>query len=178
MTVSILSMTLASPFAWLITWESDTPGATFSVYIDGVLAARGSMTEIRVPVSGRSPVIEIRDDAADPTKHPSDRVRIQWRASTMAGGEPGDGIDHYRVEQWVDPDWVEQARVLEEGLGYYAWTSGPLADGQSFSFRVVAVADIGAESTEAELDTLMVRLPDPPAVTATWDAGDGEVTIQ
>jgi hypothetical protein len=52
---------------------------------------------------------------------------------------------------------------------YFAWESRFLEDSASHRFRVVPVGQNGNEGTSREFLVLMVRIPDPPEVTYTYN---------
>jgi hypothetical protein len=60
----------------------------------------------------------------------------------------------------------------------FTWRSRVLEDGATHRFRVVPVGQNGNDGTEQLFTLLMVRIPDPPAVTYTYNgAGAPTVTI-
>jgi len=158
--------------AWRLAWVSSVVGATFYLYRDGVLVLTTRLTSTVVAVGGsESPVYEVLDDAAErpAAAHPPYAV-LAWYASPAAA--------EYRVEELLAGEWTERTVVPDDGSGYFTWRSGVLADGQTHQFRVTPIGDNGNTGTAKSWSLLMVRVPDVPLVTYTYNgAGAGTVTI-
>jgi hypothetical protein len=172
MAITSLTCTRTGPSSARLTFTSSLATPTFYVWRDGRLlgATENGFWDVLV-MAGEYPVFEVFDDAATPplSRFP-DHVDVQW----FTGGAL---VAHYLVEQLVDAAWLLRARIAESGKGYYHWLSPRLADDTTYQFRVKAVSTIGAESLAASLTILLVRVPDPPAVTFTYDADTGLVTL-
>jgi len=171
MTVQNLTASRVGAAAWRITWTSDQPSPTYRVYRDGVLVTTTVAESITIAVGpAESPVIEVLDDpAAIPmTTHPR-RLSLAWYHTDLA--------EHYRVEQYIDSAWVYRAKLTDDGRWYFRWTSAVLDDVTTHTFRIIAVAVDGNQSTAVSLAALMVRHPDVPDATFTYDPDDGTLLV-
>jgi hypothetical protein len=169
--ITDLSIMYAGPLAWRLRWASDDPDATFRVYRDGQLIAQTEQTEAIVAVvPGTAPVFEVLDD---PDEEPSDGfppyVTLQW-AQTAETAE-------YRVEELVSAVWTTLATIPDENAAYYRWTSEPLDDVSSHSYRIVPVGTNGNDGTPLTFAVLLVRVPDPPDMTMSYFSGAGLLTF-
>jgi hypothetical protein len=166
-----LSLTPAGTFAWRLAWTGDDADATYRVFRDGRLLATTRLTELLVGATGGAPpVFEVLDDPeAEPAAGFPATATLAWYASA--------GAARYRVEQDVGGNWTEVDALPDDGSGYFRWTSDALADVTAYDFRVVPVGANGNDGTPLEYAVLMVRVPEPPAVAYSYDAGTGNVTI-
>lgn len=169
--ITSLTATRTGPTTWRLNWTSDETNPTFYVYRDGVLIAQTTAVEweVTVPAGGAAPVFEVLDADDEPTQGYPATVVLAWYAAA--------GAASYRVEQLDGVDWVEQAEVTDDGLGYLTWQSGTLADGTTHEFRVIPVGSNGNDGTAQAFDVLMVRYPDPPAPTIAYDPNAGTATL-
>ncbi len=172
MTVSDLAAQRLAPNTWRLSWSSDLGAPLFYVYRDGILVV-GPITPtylvVRVP-DGESPVFDVIDqDGVAPDAAYPGRVTVAWWGV--------DGADHYVVREYVGAAWVDRKTFWPTQADYYKWLSARLADSTLHTFRVVAVGADGNESTAAEREVYMVRHPDEPAVTFTYDDQTGNVTV-
>ncbi len=109
-----------------------------------------------------------------PMPYPA-RVTLAWYRS--------DGAHHYRVDQYVDDAWemvdrIPGARYHWVRHGWYlTWRSARLHDAAQVRYRVVPEAAQHSPGAAVELETLMVRHPDPPAPTYSYDDETGLVTV-
>lgn len=177
------------PAFWRLDFASDVPNATFRIYLNGVRVGTRAGTEeppgsgndvtgffvLSVP-EGSSPVIDVLDDdtAAAPDGNP-DYVTLVWYSP--GGPLSAATVDYYRIDENIGSIWTETAYVPDTGAGYFTWTSEPLADGVTHQFRVVPVGQNGNPGTAVTFLMLVVRYPDPPAVTYAFNPGTGTVTI-
>jgi len=170
--ITSLSITRVSPVAVQLSFASSLADPTFYIWRDGSLIATTTASTYldMVPV-GACPIYDVFDDAADePSEVYPAYLHLQWRAV--------DNADYYRVERHNGSQWVEQVRITDDGrAGYYHWYSPRLEDDTTHQFRVVAVTDDGTESTALTLSALMVRHPDPVAVSLSYDSQTQKLTI-
>jgi len=153
---------------WRVSWTGSAD--LYYVYVDGVLAATTSQTWYDLTVGvGQSPMVDVLDDsAATPDETFPAGITLAWYSV-------GGGVAQYRIDKYIDGQWVEQATVSD--AWYQVWRSGTLADDTDHQYRIVPIGTNGNEGTAVEYIALVVRNPDPPAVTMAYDAGDGTVTI-
>ena len=160
-----------SASAFLLRWDSTVEGATFYVYRDGELLATTSLNEWLVTVeAGEAPVFDVLDDAAaSPEPAFPGYLVLTWYAVA--------GAHRYLVQEDVAGTWTTFKTVLEDGSGYYLVSTRFLEDATVHTFRVLPVGTNENDGTAATLICLMVRNPDPPDVSFSYDSGTGAVTI-
>jgi hypothetical protein len=73
----------------------------------------------------------------------------------------------------VDP----AAAGLFFGRRYFTWLTRVLEDQAQHQFRVTPVGSNGNAGAAKNFAVLMTRIPDPPSVSYSYDAGTGAVTI-
>ena len=159
---------------WRVSWSSSLTDPTFYVYRDGLQVATTRATSIDLVVQpGEQPVIEVLDSASEsPLPSRPGNLTLAWYASA---GTPV--VDYYRVDEYVAAAWTERVRVQETGAGYYTWRSRFLEDVTEHQFRIVAVGENGNEATAASFTCLMVRHPDVPSVTYSYDKVTDKITV-
>jgi len=112
--------------------------------------------------------------ASAPAAYP-DRRTLWWVRSVDAAG-----AESYRVEQQKDGgNWTEVATLdALEGQWTYEYITARLDDLASYAWRVIPVDRAGNDGTAITLDAeLVVRTPDAPEYTATFDSGTDRVTF-
>ncbi len=157
---------------WKLTFSSDLSEPTFFIYRDGVLWNTTQNTEINVYIDAEeTPVFDIFDSANDvPGLAFPGRAVLNWDA-TIATKE-------YRIEEFVAAVWKLRQVIKDNGQGYFRFQSRWLEDVTSHQFRVIAVGENGNDSIARTLTVFMVRNPDPPRVTFSYDgAGPKTVTM-
>jgi len=172
MSVTALTITQTSPLGWRLAFTSDDATPTFYIWRDGALLGTTPLAyfDVVVPI-GTHPVFAVYDDADEsPLRSYPAALTLQWRRDTAA--------ETYLVEHYDGAEWDTVATVHERGeRGYYQWTTPPLADAATHQYRVSAVASDGNTSTATALSALMVRHPDPVAVTITYSSDTTKLTI-
>jgi len=171
MTVTIATPEQIDAQNWRVTWTSDVEDPTYYVRRDGELIATTSQTAMFFFVeSGESLSLEVLDDADEVAAagYPG-RITLTW----------GDvaATDHYRVEEYVAAAWTLRTTVTDDGSKYFTWNSRYLEDCTTHQFRIIPVGTNGNQGTALTLTVLMVRHPDVPDVTYSYDSGDAKVTI-
>lgn len=151
-----------------------TPPVTLYVWLDGAFAysieSADGTAEITLPLDQQVDV-EVTDVAgAIPPFGAAARFTLTWLSI--------EGATLYRVDRYVDGDWVEQSPspVPAQGQRCFRWQSERLADGEIHRFRIVPMDNAGNEGDALEFQGRMVRKPDLPRITATVD-GTGELTV-
>lgn len=160
-----------------ISFVSDaTPPIPFRVYVGGVLVsswtAPTTAGEINLTIPpGDAPFVEVLDKAcANPSIAYPGRITLQWTTVTSAA--------RYRIDEYVATVWTERATLTDNGEGSFSWVSRWLEDVTTHQFRVVPISSAANEGTPITQTVLMVRHPDPPSVTYTYNgAGTPTVTI-
>lgn len=155
-----------------ITFSSDLGGTpTFFIYVDGKLVSEQQHTDYIVYLSaGHSPHIMILDalDAEHIERFPG-RIMAQW-SDTAA-------TDHYRLEEFISAAWVLRAKIPDLGESLFKWFTRYLEDVATHQIRLIPVGTNGNQGTAISVGILMVRFPDIPDVSYTYNSGDAKVTI-
>lgn len=154
-----------------LTWSSDGEDPTYYIWIDGVFAYETSLTEGVFPiVPGAAAIIDVFDSS-------SDEPSVAYPGRFLIGWWPSDAVDYYRIDEYYDSAWLERARVIDNGEGFFTWRTRFLEDVTSHQFRIVPVGTDGNEGTATTFTSLMVRHPDPPDVSYSYDSGTTKITI-
>ena len=156
---------------WLLVWSSGLEDPVFHVYRDGLFLYSTSRTSgVFVARPSDTLVIEVRDDAAIAETAAETAVDFSWQAVS--------GADKYRVEEYVDAAWVPRVIIADEGLESHRYRTARLGDGTTQQFRVTPIATDGNEGTPSTFNVAIARIPDPPAVTFTYDDETNKVTVE
>lgn len=152
-----------------------TASANVRIYNQGRLqeeftaTADGTGEFLVAAATDEYPFIEIIDrDDQNPTPAFPGRFTIAWYDAS--------GALSYTIQEYVGGVWTDRQTIQADGRLSYDWQSRWLEDSTAHQFRVRATGP-GGTSTLASFTALMVRHPDAPSVTYTYDAGTGEVTV-
>lgn len=175
MAASITEIRRLARGSWRYTWSGTSP---FYVYQDGVSRYNGSTTLTTDIFLNNSdyepPQIEIVDSTGSTATmqqvlYPPYFV-FQWRWA-------------YRAEQYVirqydsdSGDYEDRQTIREDGSGYYQFQTQALADATMHLWKVVA-QDGALNESELDFSMEMIRNPDPPALSFSYSAATGNVTI-
>jgi hypothetical protein len=170
MAVTLQEPVQVGPNAYRLTWSSELSDPVFRIYRNGVLVTQTRATSwvFHMPPK-ETHDIEIFDDAAEVSRGgraPS--VALQW--------VPVAGAEDYLVEQFITGEWTPVGVVQEVGATQNSLLIDALADVTTHDFRVTARNPRGA-STPATVDFTLVRTPDAPEVSMTYDDGTKKVTV-
>ena len=151
------------------TWTGTAPFRVFSYQTFEYLYESTDLTEITMASSGgRVPAIEVFDSTEttvipEGLLYPAKAI-LQWRGYQLA--------TLYRIDKYVSAAWVQQDTIIEDGRGYYRYTS-PVAD-DSISqeiFRIVTIDATGSE-TASSITPLIIRNPSSPIFSSiTYNSG-------
>ncbi len=172
MAVSQPTLTQLGPTRFRIDYTSDLGGTpTFYVYIDGSIVATTTATffEFTVPIGNQIQIEVFDDDGDNPEESFDSSALLRWAGVDDATG--------YRVKQYVDAAWVVKGFLLHNSSGVFQFRTAMLADCVTHQFQIVPIDANGKEGEPLELDLEMVRYPDTPTLTATWNEGLGELVI-
>lgn len=171
MTVTINNPQRLSEDTYLLSWSSTETDPAYYIYRDGELIDTTFAETYAVTIEeGESPVFEILDDVdAVPIPGYPARQEICWLPATSA--------ESYRIDEYVDSAWVQRDSVPDDGSPFFSWTTRPLEDVTTHLFRVTPVGANGNDGTSKTYSIAMVRCPDPPDVTITYDDETGTLTI-
>ena len=160
---------------WLVEVSSDLTNPTFYWYMDGELRAITREGRYVFPVAeGESAEIEVLDDAnSAPQPVFPGRIDLEWAPVTA-----GAAVDYYRVDEYVGAVWTERARVKHvAGAHYYTYRTRLLEDQTTHQFRIVPVGVNGNEGTAATMSFPVVRRPDPPELSMSYNPATRTVTF-
>jgi hypothetical protein len=173
---STLTVQKCGTISWRYDWTGTPPFKLFSLGRD--LLNGGTTTDTSKVFQSDAyepPVIEVQDStefANEPlTMEYPPNVTLQWRGIA--------GAARYLVEQYVGAAWVAVVggNVPETKRGYVTFPTQFLTDCTTPKFRVTPYDINGYAGTAVEFEAFFVRLPDTPAVTMTYDADTGDLTI-
>lgn len=155
-------------------WVSDQVDPTYYEYVDGVLVSSGPQTWRDLWLApGEMVQFEVLDSPSETPEpaYPS-RAWLAWYADAV------DPAYRYRVDEYVDSEWVQVGAVLPQlGQTYFTWLSRVLEDETTHQFRVVPVAFNGEDGLPLLITVPVVRRPDPPTWTGAYDSGTGNLTV-
>lgn len=156
---------------WRLSWSSDLGGTpTFSIYIDGVLFLQTTNTSHEFFIApGQNLQIEILDDSSAPAESYPDRVKLAW--------EPVDNAAKYRIEEFIDTEWVEGPTISDKGEGEFSHKTPQLADVTTHLFRVIPIEENGIEGNPRPFSVFMVRRPDRPSAEYEYDSNTAKITV-
>ena len=176
MASSITSITKPAAYHWQYTWSGTAP---FYVYSAGelVLDATTLTTWIFQGDSNTEPpVVEVRDSTeAESTisqiVNPQYAI-FQWYQASNAA--------QYVVQESSTDGgatvWTTRRTLFEDGSEYYTFQTPVLDDVTTATWRVAAV-DTQSNYTVIQYQVFMVRNPDPPEITLSYDNGTGLLTV-
>lgn len=164
--ITNLTTTRTSATAWKITAISDLSTPTYYWWLDGALVFTTSLNFIEIDGEYNVQVFDSPTDAPEPI-HPG-RVSLFWERS--------DGALSYRIDQYVDGEWISVSDIRDGGGWYFAWQSPSLDDGQDYQFRIVPVGE-QAEGIGRDFVFRMIRQPAVVQATATLDTETGVLSF-
>jgi hypothetical protein len=161
---------MTGPSTFRLTWDS-TGADTYYLWRDGELVGTTGLLEWYVQTADSEPaIVQVFDQATDvPGPAYPSQIVLCWDETPDTA--------YYRVERWSGSAWVELTRVEDTHQGAYLWRSEVLADGTAYQYRVTAIGTNGQAGDSLEMHGMLVRHPDPPAVTWTYDPDTGTVEI-
>lgn len=174
---------IRSEYVTTVTVTSDRPPTVYyHWYVDGVFIAstRSPTRSFRLSQSEQVR-IEVRatrnpyyDPLSDPPVAWPARRSLWWVRSTDST------VSYYRVEEKLGAgDW-ETLRIVPQVADQWAYSllTDRLDDLSSYTWRVIPVDAAGNDGTPITIGAeLIVRTPDAPDFTATFDSGTTKVTF-
>jgi len=169
--------------ATVVTVVSDLGGTVYyHWYVDGALVASTEVPTWTFFCEANEQFRVEVNDTTDPDYDPvanapagyPPRRTLEWVRSLDAT------VDRYRVEQRLDAgSWTTVGLVPVDGtLWAYRFLTPRLTDLGSYEWRVVPVDAAGNDGTAIALDAeTVVRTPDAPDFTATFDSGTTTVAF-
>ena len=171
-----MTVTLGEP-EWLseevvrLSWSSSLANPTYYIWLDGELLEATAAESVDLTVGGDwQPVVDVFDSASDAPEYVSSgRTALCWW--------PAEGAGSYRVEEYVASAWVQRASIADGGAGFFSWLSRVLEDVTTHEFRVVAIDSAGNDGASTSFSVLMVRHPDVPGVSYSYDSDTNKVAV-
>ena len=159
--------------------SSNLSAPVFYWYLDGIYVGQSEDGRFFFRIAaGEHAIIEAIDSesasfdpvANQPTHYPSRRV-IEWYRSD-------DAIQYFTIEQNKDSaGWISVSRMPAAGKWSWQWTSGQLADGSVYEWRITPYDRAGNAGTATTIGPEQIyRRPDPQDFAIAYDGGTGEVT--
>lgn len=174
MNITFTTIKQATTGEWLFTWAS-TGAAYYRIVLHGHEIANtvGTSYTFNLPISSNintPPPIEVvaeRDLAVSEFNLPY--MILQWYGVANAVS--------YRLYELVDASWVLKDTFANQQQFLYTFTTSILADETDAKFRVVAVNEVGMESSPLAFAYKVVRPPHPVATAYTYNAASGTMSI-
>lgn len=167
MAVTFTSIERTGYTTWRFEWGGAAP---YSVYLDGLLVAVTSQTWWDVTVgAGQVAQFEVIDDGSDPEPGYPGWLTLQWPAVEDA--------EEYWVQEYADSAWATRGVITRSGASWYRWETDYLDDESTAQWRVVPYAEGEIAGTPLAWSAAMVRLPDVPQVSYSYDNSTATVTI-
>lgn len=169
--------------ATVVTVVSDLGGTIFyHWFVDGAYVGRTAAPEksfaLDLADQARVDVVDTNDPDHDPLRNPP--VGYPARRSIFFLRSTDADVDHYRVEQQKDGGaWSSLGVVHHDPAKWsYAFLTPRLVDLSTYAWRVIPVDAAGNDGTAVSLSSeKVVRTPNAPKVTATFNAGAATVTF-
>lgn len=173
MSATITGVTKIGSVAWKFAWTGTAP---YTLVLRGKVIAEGlsdTSWTLQEGNSYRPPPLEVLD-ANDTDPAPSQVyppwLALQWRGTSAA--------QYYRVDRRISGVWTAQPPLVQEtGRGYYRWDTAAQDDDTAQIWRVVAVDRRGYESMVREVNWAVVRHPEPPNLSLSYDSGTNQITV-
>lgn len=153
-----------------ISWTA-TSATSYYVYLDATLAAVVNRTWHQFTIGeGEQVQVEVCDSVSDvpATAYPGNAL-ITWQRDSEAAT--------YLIQQYVTGSWTTLRTIPDLGIPYFQYRSEFLTDCTSHQFRIVPVSASGIQGTPKEFTFQMVRYPDAPEATFTYDADTNLLAI-
>lgn len=177
MAASITSVTKIAPLTWRYAWSGTAP---FYVIRNGRLVHPFGTTKtswiFQNEDNEEPPVVEVYDSteasmAADQLVNPPYALLQWWHATGAAYYVVQEQDNASGVATWTNRPPI----VIDKGVGYYTFSTGTLDDETPTSFRVIAY-DVNGETATIGFDIVMVRNPDAPSISLSYNAATGNLT--
>jgi hypothetical protein len=176
-----MSATLSTPIKqtygiWRYDWTGTGPFRVFSYETYQYVLDDTEETTLFVTDGNdiEPPVIEVFDstqeDSLAEAEEYQPRIVIQWRGYQYA--------DYYTIQKETSPGtYTDVDSYVEDGRGYYKYQGSiEASDYAEYSYRVV-VTDKAGYTSSTDFTRYIVRHPDPPELTYTYNAGTGLLTV-
>lgn len=160
---------------WLISWTSDqtiNAANPYRICADGVLVSTqlAASYELSLPAGGAVPVIEVLDNAALP-------ISAAFPGYLILGWNLDSDAAQYRIEEFVAAVWTARATIAAVAKSpWQQYSTNLLTDETTANWRVIPIDAAGNDGISVQFTALMVRYPDVPAPTYTYN-GSGTKTV-
>lgn len=163
-----ITTTRLSETRYLLSFKSTLSDPTFYIYRDGILVTITKQNWWKFEVySGAMLQIEVKDDDSEPSAAWPGQVLISWERDAEA-------VKYY-IQKYVGSAWVTERIILDGSL--YHWTPY-LEDETTYHYRVVPIDENETAGQSREFAIVMVRRPNVPSVTITYDAETHNAIIE
>lgn len=166
----------------IVTAESGLSGTVFfHWYLDGVHVSSTQSNRRSFYLDGSDGGVVDVIDTADPDFDVSANAPAGWPARRVLQWTRSASPDmgHYRVEQEKDGGgFVAIGTVHHDALQWvYTFLTPRLVDLSTYIWRIIPVDASGNDGTPSTIRTeLIVRTPDSPNFTVSWDSGTQQIT--
>lgn len=171
MAVNIISTTQIDQNLYKITFSSDKISPTYYIYVNGVLHSVQTEEEITIKTNPSETLkIEIYDDE-------NEIPAIGENGNVIINLEKNQNVAKYEIYKLGDVDYELVQVVENKGLRAPTYISPLLADEEVHQYKVYAVGFNSNKSKVRDFSIFVVRPPDVPSITQSYDEEDGEVTF-
>jgi len=158
------------PQSFELSWSSSLSEPVYRIYRNGTLLAVQRSARIVLTMNqDQHDIIDVMDDVTTPAPVIVPPV-MQGLFPPVAGAYS------YKVEQLIGAVWTFRTNIRQTGKANYRFQSATLPDAGVAQFRVTAIAGSGS-ATPIAGSAKIIRIPDIPNVSATFNPGDNTVTI-
>lgn len=178
MAASITSVSKVAPFTWRYQWTGTAP---YYVIRNGRLVFVPTTTKTEHIFdhddNEEPPVVEVYDSTEAETASAQmvnpPYMLMQWYHAQDAKYY----IAQQRQTVGANYQWVtRKPTMFDTGVGYYQFATPVLDDEEDHTWRIIALDDLGHESP-VEFTISVVRNPDTPSISLSYNAGTGNATV-
>lgn len=170
-----IEITRVDELLFKMEWNQEVEEPTeYLIYREGQLidsiTSNGSGAIYLTIGIGESPFVEVipSGEKRRSLAYPG-RVKLNWLTVT--------GAEKYRIQKFVSSTWENVGEAPEDGLGAFNFATDWLSDSTVHKFRMVPIDAAGNLGTPFEHEFLMVRHPDVPNVSYSYDSETGKITV-
>lgn len=171
MSVTIISTTQIDQDLYKITFNSDEVNPRYYIYVNGVLHSIQTEEEIIIKTNPSETLkIEIYDDE---TEIPA----IGENGNVIINLDKDQNVAKYEIYKLGDTEYELVQVVDNKGLRAPTYISPLLEDEEEHKYKVYAVGFNNNKSKVRDFSIFVVRPPDVPSLSQSYDEEDGEVTF-
>jgi len=174
MAITSTTYTQLDPSTFKVTWVSSLTTPTYYVYLDGVLVEtiERTWTFVNIP-PGETLDFQVYDDSATiPDEAYSGRFVFNWYNQDT-------DIVSFEVAIYQSGSYTVLDSIPVSSLEhYYQYKSSYLSNETEYQFRITPIGYNQARGVPVYIAQTMVRLPDPPDASYSYDVGSQILTVE